>query len=230
MGPLPAIWSNGDVGVVLGTLAVALAVQRALLPAAERAYLDTGLRGVILSIFPTIVTACAVLLRARQRGLTLADLGLVRPRNWRPVVFAWLVAVFAGPLTAWSAGTLGVVGSSAAAPSLSAKQLNLATLGIGGLVLLMFELAVLVPLIEELIFRGVVHRSLRVRWALLPSAAASAAVFALAHFSFVEVLPLFIVGFVLAWSYEHSGSLWGSIIPHSGLNALALLATMAQSR
>ena len=40
----------------------------------------------------------------------------------------------------------------------------------------------------------------------------------------------FIVGFVFAWSYERSGSLWGSIVPHGGLNALTLLVAFTGGR
>ncbi len=227
---LPVAWSTRDLGVILGTLVVALAVQAIVHPALERASLETGLRGVAFSVLPTIVTACAVLLRARQRGFTFADLGFVRPRSPRPVLFAWLVAVSAGPLTAWSASTLGAVGLSSSAPWPEANQLNVATLGLGGLLLLAIELSLFVPLLEELIFRGVIHRSLRLRWSWFPSAVASGGVFSLAHFSGAEVMPLFIVGFVLAWSYERSGSLWGAVIPHGGLNALVLLATIVGRR
>lgn len=228
------VWSGRDLVIITGTFALAIAIQAALQPAAERANLEHGVRGEVFSslfsILPTIATACTVVLRARLRGGTAADLGLVRPRHWRPAVFAWLIAVSAGPLTAWSAGTFGAIGRTTLDGRLEASHLNVATLGIGGLLLVAIELAVVVPVIEELIFRGVIHRSLRTRWSLFPAAIASALVFALAHLAPAEVVPLFIVGFVLAWSCERSDSLWGAIVPHGGLNALVLLATMAHGR
>ena len=49
--------------------------------------------GFGLLIVPTFVTAAGVLLRARLRGISARELGFVRPRNWRPVLVAWLVAM-----------------------------------------------------------------------------------------------------------------------------------------
>ena len=40
------------------------------------------------------------------------------------------------------------------------------------------------------------------------------------------MVPIFITGFLLAWLYRQTGSIWPSIMDHGGQNALAVLATI----
>jgi membrane protease YdiL (CAAX protease family) len=40
------------------------------------------------------------------------------------------------------------------------------------------------------------------------------------------LIPIFITGFLLAWLYRQTDSLWTSILAHAGQNAAALLATI----
>ncbi|GAB3784167.1 CPBP family intramembrane glutamic endopeptidase [Dyella agri] len=85
------------------------------------------------------------------------------------------------------------------------------------------------PLVEELLFRGVLLsallRRLRTAWAVL----ASAALFALVHLPDLRwlwyALPnLALLGVVLAWLRLRSGSLWPAVIAHACNNLLAMLA------
>lgn len=212
---------------MLGTLAAMFTLQLALQGLDPTLDGDRGLRGLAFGIFPTVVTAIGLAFRARHRGISLRDMGFVRPRTWRPVALAFVVATFAGPLTAWGSSLTGAVGLPLPDAAGSAPEvINLARLGVGGILTLAVTLSLIVPLGEELIFRGLVHRSIRARWPLFPSALLSATLFAAVHLDPAALLPLFIVGFILAWSYERSGSLWGSIVPHGGLNALTVLVAL----
>ncbi|MEW9623636.1 CPBP family intramembrane glutamic endopeptidase [Rhodanobacter geophilus] len=85
------------------------------------------------------------------------------------------------------------------------------------------------PLVEELLFRGVLLsallRHLRTAWAVL----ASAALFALVHLPDLHwlwyALPnLALLGVVLAWLRLRSGSLWPAVLAHAINNLLAMLA------
>ena len=40
------------------------------------------------------------------------------------------------------------------------------------------------------------------------------------------LVPIFITGFLLAWLYHRTGSLWPNIVAHAGQNALALVVTI----
>jgi CAAX protease family protein len=92
--------------------------------------------------------------------------------------------------------------------------------------LLMFSALVAAPILEETIFRGLIQTVLLrilgvpMRWGVVFIAAL---VFMAIHVGGVswQTLPgLFVLGFVLGWLYERSGSLWPSIVAHIGFNAL----------
>lgn len=91
----------------------------------------------------------------------------------------------------------------------------------------------LAPFVEETLFRGLVFGGLRERSRLL-AYGASCALFALLHVwqfavagrdlaYFLSMVQYLIPGLVLAWAYDHSGTLWASIGLHAGVNALTVL-------
>ena len=92
----------------------------------------------------------------------------------------------------------------------------------------------LAPFVEETLFRGLVFGGLKEKSRLL-AYAVSCALFALVHVwqfalanrdpaYFLAMVQYLIPGLVLAWAYEHSGTLWASIGLHAGVNALSALA------
>ena len=87
--------------------------------------------------------------------------------------------------------------------------------------------AIIVPIAEELLFRGVIFRWLRQRFSFWPAAVASAALFGLAHVWIDSMIAAGAMGLVLAWLYERSGSLAPSILMHQTFNAAIVVAAMA---
>lgn len=85
-------------------------------------------------------------------------------------------------------------------------------------------LAVVVPIGEEVFFRGLVYGGLRVRWGAAIGALASAAFFAAVHTQLVHALPIFALGLVLAVAYERSGSLLPGMVAHGLNNVVAVLS------
>lgn len=95
----------------------------------------------------------------------------------------------------------------------------------GFAVILTFQaLAFITPISEELFFRGFIFRGLIPRLGPLGAMLVSAAVFSGFHLSVGVLIPIFITGFLFAWLYWRTGSLWASIGAHAGQNTLALLA------
>ncbi len=92
----------------------------------------------------------------------------------------------------------------------------------------------LAPFVEETLFRGLVFGGLKERSRLL-AYIVSCALFALLHVwqfavanrdaaYFLLMVQYLIPGLVLAWAYDHSGTLWASIGLHAGVNALSVLS------
>ena len=90
---------------------------------------------------------------------------------------------------------------------------------------LLLSAVVIAPLLEELIFRGLVQSALLAilgsarRWLIILIAAV---VFVLIHSGLPwQVRPsLFLLGVVLGWAYERTGRLWTSILIHAGFNGV----------
>lgn len=85
----------------------------------------------------------------------------------------------------------------------------------------------LAPLAEEIIFRGLLYGWLRRFWRILPAALLSAAIFGLIHGVIPVIAAAFVVGLVLAYVYERSGSLWAPAIVHATQNCVAMAVMFA---
>jgi len=82
---------------------------------------------------------------------------------------------------------------------------------------------VLAPLFEEALFRGVLLPVVGRRWGSGAAVLISAAVFALAHLSLSELVPLFVLGIGLGWLRWRSGRLGASVLMHALWNSLTFL-------
>lgn len=103
---------------------------------------------------------------------------------------------------------------------------------IGGIefVMLFLLIAMLVPFVEELFFRGMLYPLLRQRMGAVLAITLNAAIFALFHVIPILLPGLFVVGLFLAYLRERSGSIWPSVLLHAMQNGMALLAMSASLR
>lgn len=98
------------------------------------------------------------------------------------------------------------------------------------------NMVVLVPIIEELLFRGFLYSWLRRKIGIEWGIACSALLFALFHLSSKQsvavnvalMLSLSILGAVMAYLYEREGSLWAPIGLHACFNGMTTLALITQ--
>lgn len=90
--------------------------------------------------------------------------------------------------------------------------------------------AVVAPFVEEIFFRGFVFTGLIEKWNWTWAALISSALFATAHVMPTSLLPIFILGWIFAFLYKASGSIWPAILMHMLTNTLALSAAYAISQ
>jgi uncharacterized protein len=81
--------------------------------------------------------------------------------------------------------------------------------------------SILAPFLEEFFFRGFVYGTFTRVWPLWLASISSAVFFALLHFQFQTFIPLFILGLILNYTYQRTGSLWTSMAFHSLNNTIA---------
>ncbi|HZT96448.1 MAG TPA: CPBP family intramembrane glutamic endopeptidase, partial [Chloroflexota bacterium] len=176
-------------------------------------------------------------LSALLAGLIL--MGLNRQSAWTKVLVM--------PPLAYSAFLIGAAIITALLQAISnfhvkgnAKQLlppHQSHLTVGQFVALLVLAAVLAPVTEETLFRGVLYQALRrnlsARMGFVPAVALAAlgsgTLFGLAHLlggsGELNTLPILIyLGVVLAVGFQYTDTLAGSMLIHSSVNALAVIA------
>ena len=83
--------------------------------------------------------------------------------------------------------------------------------------------AVLIPIVEELLFRGILFGSFASSFSYKLAIPLSAAIFALVHYT-VSWPMAFLIGTMLAWIYWRTGSLAAPMVIHCTVNFFALLS------
>ena len=97
----------------------------------------------------------------------------------------------------------------------------------------MFVALIYAPIVEEVVFRGVMYKSIKRNYGGFKAILISSFLFGVMHvmnsfnsFSFSELIYFaiyFIMGIALCISYEYTNSIWGSIINHFIWNFITLI-------
>lgn len=93
----------------------------------------------------------------------------------------------------------------------------------GWKVVLVVAVVVGAPLVEELLYRGLVLRGIESRLRGWPAAVLSAAWFAVAHLQPIQFVGLFVFGVVLAVCWQRTGRLGMGIVAHAAFNATSVV-------
>ena len=157
--------------------------------------------------FLAVVVAVAPLGRA-----AIPALGL-RGAHWKYIVF----------------GALGTMALSVAVSQVGLqpegmKQVLDIVRDIHQLALSLLLLAVLAPLVEELVFRGLLYGWLAGRWGKNVGWIVSSLAFAAAHTEPAHIILVFPLGLLFGWLRQRTDSLLPSLVAHIANNSLALLA------
>lgn len=87
------------------------------------------------------------------------------------------------------------------------------------LVALILLTVVVAPISEEVIFRGCLYRFLKGKAPAFVAVIFTSGIFALLHWNWLSLIPLFVLGIVLTYAYERTGNLKVPILLHSIFNA-----------
>ena len=210
----PVPWSTRDVwlGLAVFGLLVAAAVPFALLAQSRPSDLDSGL---VVSLGELLLLIPAWLLAVRKYKVGWDALGL-RSFKWEMLGLGcglMLLSLSFNLVFGLFLGLFGLRIQPDLAPifaQLSSPWLLL----VGG--------AVVAPIVEEIFFRGFVFAGLRPRYGWQRAAVVSSVLFALIHLIPTAIIPIFILGYIFAYLYQRSNSIWPAILMHSATNALAL--------
>ncbi len=82
---------------------------------------------------------------------------------------------------------------------------------------------ILAPVLEEMLFRGIILRSFLNQYSRWRAIFGSAALFGLAHLNIYQFAVGFVVGTISGWIYERARSLWPCILLHAAYNIAGTL-------
>ncbi|MEZ6192601.1 MAG: type II CAAX endopeptidase family protein [Phycisphaerales bacterium] len=172
------------------------------------------------------------------RGLRL--IGVIPTRPGRDLVWGVLGFLAAVPLVFATIQAAVLIGElfGQQAPVLAHDMLKMLVDSDSrlGSILIAVSAILVAPILEETIFRGIVQSVMvevageAKRWGVVFIAAF---IFAIIHANTAtwenwQALPgLFVLGLVLGWLYERSGSLWPGIIVHMGFNTLNIVMALS---
>lgn len=196
---------------------------------------------VLLGLWITQVPDEQTLFRINVAGAANFTIGLtalivaylMRVRAWpvfgfRPTTARWLVLSGGLGVVAFGLSFLieAVYFHFVTEPNTQADFQLAAKSGALSLALLLFTGAVLGPIGEELVFRGVIASALD-RYGAWVAVLGSAALFAVVHGPSVILLDAFMVGILTGIVFRMSGSIWPAIVLRVVYNGLHILAYSA---
>jgi membrane protease YdiL (CAAX protease family) len=165
------------------------------------AFFLIGLLGVIVAVAPLGKAA-------------FPALGL-RPANWKYPVFGALGTLF-----------LSVAVSQIGIEPQGMKQVIEVVREPHDLILSLLLLSVLAPIVEELVFRGLLYGWVAGRWGGTVGLVVSSLAFAAAHYEPAHVILVLPLGFLFGWLRRRTDSLLPSLFSHIMNNGFALLAAV----
>lgn len=211
---------------LLLVLILALGGSRFLLPVLAQLFglgpidpgAQTGLVLLLLTVQSAILFLAVYLVAVRWRGATWGDLGFhPLPAPWP--ARALLTALLAFPaVSAVSWLQMQITGQPLDNPQM--QVLAPAGFSWSRYLGLLLVAAVVAPVVEEVAFRGLLYRWLRERAGPIVGAGASALAFSLLHGIAGLIPAIFVLGVILAWIYERTGSIWAPILVHGVYNGI----------
>lgn len=170
-----------------------------------------GLLGILALFYGAGL--CAVAVAVTPLGPSAAPALGLRGATWRPIVFGALGTI----LLSFGVSQLGVE------PEGVKQAIDIARQP-GELLKSLVVLALLAPLVEELIFRGLLYGWIAGRWGTFPAWIVSSLAFAAAHYEPAHIILVLPLGFLFGWLRRRTDSLLPSLVSHVINNGFAVIA------
>ncbi|MDQ3985846.1 MAG: CPBP family intramembrane metalloprotease [Actinomycetota bacterium] len=216
-------WTLADISFVFAIVFVALPINLGIF--FFLIDVDFGSAPAFLGVFAVLWYSGTVffawLLIMRRRAVSFEQLGF-RWKGWGPIVLmipGTVVAFVGTTIVLWV--TQSFVGDVATAEDQLA--IDNAVLGPGDLIWLLLGVAVLGPIVEELLFRGILYQYLRSKRSVVVAVLISSIVFSVTHFIPTLLPALFVMGVFLALAMQIWDSIYPAIVLHMFYNGLVVV-------
>ena len=236
LGPVGPVgrWGLGDGFASYGIyLLVSLVVGIIAIAAVGGLGGDSVLGGpwlLVALIAPPVAQLAHVMWVGRTKGGGLRrDFGLsIRPSDIAVAGGLFIGAMIGATVAYVVAATVGIETPTAAVAEITEESKDAHGITIW-LIMVAFVAATVVPLIEELVYRGLwwsalLKRGVSENWTLV----ITSAIFAVAHLEPTRTPVLFALGLGIGWGRKLTGRIGASIIAHAIINTLGMTALLTQ--
>ena len=150
--------------------------------------------------------------------------GFGRSSGWRCVAQALALSVVLLPVVMVLASVAADVLARLGLPSERQPAVKMLVEGPLGwrVVVYVMGAAILAPLAEEILFRGILYPALRRAWSPAPAVWVTSLLFACTHFNLMVLLPMTFLAVALTWIYERTSNLLVPILVHAFFNGANL--------
>lgn len=231
---MPTSWTMAEAGAILAVVLAAFLGKDALLASPDAGGLSADavlLRVAVLSGFYVVQLAVLWFL-AYRRGLRLpgafafarTDSSASSKLSSAGLV---LLLVVGTRVAGWIYGVVVMALGWNPPERANAALTEIFGSGMGGLLLTVMLVVLVGPLIEEMVFRGVLLRAFASRWSLGVALSAQAGLFAAYHFTAWLFIPTFLLGLATGWLAFERRSLWPAVALHVLYNAVPVVIAFA---
>ncbi|MBG92441.1 MAG: hypothetical protein CL792_00455 [Chloroflexi bacterium] len=183
-----------------------------------------------LTIFWQLSFIFLVVILAKRRDLNFSQIGFQKPENWKVVVsliFAcYGILIFYGLLIELI--TLAGVdpGLLKGTNQIVITETDSSIHTILYIAVLAIAVVVVAPIAEEVFFRGLIYRAISGIYSPLIGIIVSGFLFGLFHFNLGVLVPFSLIGMLLAWGFQSTGSLFVPIAVHFVINSVSYVVTV----
>lgn len=155
----------------------------------------------------------------RRAGSNWHDVGVAKPAGWAPLAIGLAAGFVIYYLVGFCDYLVSLIGGIRPNEHPVVAIVNEAR-NWKEMILPLVLSGLVVPVGEEVFFRGFAYPALRNRIGVRPAIVLTGLVFALLHFDLFGLLALTMAGIALTYLYERTGSLWSVVIAHGVWNVL----------
>lgn len=188
-----------------------------------------GIFVVISQAIGLITTLALITAKLKKQHLSWSSMGLKRFKILQSIRYVggyYLIILGLLILVAIVASSLGVQPPSTPDGETGGTSM----LEFMGDFWLAFALTVLLaPVIEEIVFRGVLFPAIKKRYGLISGVVISSLVFTLVHIDPINMISVLPLGIFLAIMYQRTGSIYPGMILHASWNLMVLLIAQSAS-
>ena len=211
---------GGIVALTIVIFAGLVGVLRVINPSEETIYLSIALTLVGHSV----AVIGFVIMMVKKRAYSWNDLGFRKPKRnlWNLV---WQLPIILIVLLIVQGILFALLNTEPSSQSNTVDDIA-QKVPVYAALLVCFSVAIIGPVWEEVVFRGIIHNYLTSKMKVVYAALLSSAIFAIVHVAPILFPYLFAMGLAWAWLYHRYNSLWAPIIGHVFINMLATVTVI----